>query len=186
MIAIMLTKAMPDGSLSYKHTTLSGSKKAMDHVTVLCSSDTSGTDKRMLLINGKRAKHQCFKGISMDSLPFLYYANKNVWMTSEIFKKWPMSWNMELQQISRKDLLVQDNCAAHPHSDSLKNIQLEFLSPNSTYLVQPMDMGIIKNWKTLYRAKLVNYILEAIQENLLTSSSTAKKVNTRIDLLQAV
>jgi hypothetical protein len=37
--------AKPDGSLNYKHTTLSGSKKAMDRVTVLCCSNMSGTDK---------------------------------------------------------------------------------------------------------------------------------------------
>jgi hypothetical protein len=44
-----------------------------------------------------------------------------------------------------------------------------------------MDIGIIKNLKTLYRAKLVNYIF---QENLLTSSSTANEVNALIDLSQ--
>jgi hypothetical protein len=72
----------PDGSLCYKHTTLSGLKKAMDHVTVLCCSNTSGTDKWKLLVMGKRAKPQCFKGISTDSLPVTYYANKNAWITS--------------------------------------------------------------------------------------------------------
>jgi hypothetical protein len=40
--------------------------------------------------------------------------------------------------------------------------------------------------KTLYLANLINYIFEAIQENLLTSSSAAKEVSARIDLLQAV
>jgi hypothetical protein len=49
-----------------------------------------------------------------------------------------------------------------------------------------MDMVIITNLKTLYCAKLVNYILEANEEHLLTSSSTAKEVSARIDLLQAV
>jgi hypothetical protein len=49
-----------------------------------------------------------------------------------------------------------------------------------------MGMGIITNLKALYCAQLVNYILEAIQENLLTSSSTAKEVSARIDLLQAI
>jgi hypothetical protein len=44
-----------------------------------------------------------------------------------------------------------------------------------------MDMGIVKYPKTLYHAKLVNYILETIQENLLTS--TAKEVSARTDLL---
>jgi hypothetical protein len=53
----------------------------------------------------------------MDSLPVLYYANKNAWMTSEMKKKWLMSWDMELQRKSRKILLVLDNCAAHPHLD---------------------------------------------------------------------
>jgi hypothetical protein len=48
-----------------------------------------------------------------------------------------------------------------------------------------MDMGIIENLKTSYRAKLVNYILEAIQENLL-ASSTAKEVSASTDLIQAV
>jgi hypothetical protein len=90
---------------------------------------------------------------------------------------------MELQHKLRKMLMVLDNCAAHPHVDSLKNIQLEFPSPN-TSLEQPTDMGIIKNFKTVYCAKLVNYILKAIQENLLTSSSAAKEVSARTDLLQ--
>jgi hypothetical protein len=97
-------------------------------------------------------------------------------MASEIFKKWLMSWDVELLQKSMIILLVLDKCAAHPHLDSLKNIQLEFLSPSTTSLVQPMDVGIVKNVKTLYRAKLVNYILEAIQETLLTSSFTSSTV----------
>jgi hypothetical protein len=40
--------ATPDGSSSYKHVALSGSKKAMDRVTVLCCSNMSGSDKRKL------------------------------------------------------------------------------------------------------------------------------------------
>jgi hypothetical protein len=89
-------RAMLDGSLSYEHATLSNSKKAVDHVTELCCSNMPGTDKWKLLVIGKRAKPWCFKGISMDSLPVLYHANKNAWMTSEVFKKWLMSWDMEL------------------------------------------------------------------------------------------
>jgi hypothetical protein len=38
-----------------------------------------------------------------------------------------------------------------------------------------MDMGIIKNLKMMYRGKLVNHILEAIEENLLTSFSQSRK-----------
>jgi hypothetical protein len=147
----------------------------------------SGTDKRELLVTGKGAKPRCFKGFSVDSLPVLYYA-KNWWMISKIFIKWLLSWGVELQRKSSKLLQVLDSCAARPHLESLKNIQLEFLSPNTTSVVQPTDMGIMKNLKTLYRAKSVNYtyILEAIQENLLTSSSATEEVSARIDLFLAV
>jgi hypothetical protein len=37
----LLYHATPDGSLSYKHATLAGSKKTMDPVTVLCCSNMS-------------------------------------------------------------------------------------------------------------------------------------------------
>jgi hypothetical protein len=119
----------------------------------------------------------------MDRLPVLYHANENVWMTSEIFKKWLMSSDVELQRKS-KIMLVLENCAAHARLDSFKNIQMEFLSPNTTSLVQSMDTDI-KKLKTLYRAKLVNYILESIEESLLTSASAAKEVSARTDLLPA-
>jgi hypothetical protein len=49
-----------------------------------------------------------------------------------------------------------------------------------------MGMRIITNLKTLYHAKLVKYIFEAIQENKLTSSSTATEVSAGISLLQTV
>ncbi|XP_067126959.1 tigger transposable element-derived protein 6-like [Centruroides vittatus] len=176
--------ATPDSFLSCKRAALFGSKKVMDHVTVLCCSNMSGSDKRKLLVVGKSTKPQCFKGLRMDSLPVLYCANKNAWMTSEIFKKWLISWDVELEQKSRKILLLLDNCVVHPHLDCLKNIHLEFLPINNTSLVQPMNMGIIKNLKILYHEKLVNYILEAIEENLLTSSMA--KESARINLLQAV
>jgi hypothetical protein len=67
-------------------------------------------------------------------------------------------------------LLVGDNCAAQ-HLDSLKNIHLEFISAKTTSLVLSMNMGIVNNLKTLHRAKLVNNILEIIEENLPTSPS---------------
>lgn len=68
---------MPGGSLSYEHVAPSGSEKGMNCVTASCCSDMSGTDKRKLLFTGERAKPLFFKEIDVDSLPVLYYANKN-------------------------------------------------------------------------------------------------------------
>ncbi|XP_035232941.1 tigger transposable element-derived protein 4-like [Stegodyphus dumicola] len=143
----------------------------------------SRTDKRKLLVIGKSTKPRCFKGLRMESLPVVYHANRNAWMTSELFKEWLRDWDRELQCQSRKVLLLLDNCAAYPHLDCFMNVQLKFLPPRTTALVQRMDMGIIKNLKTLYRTRLVNYSLEAIEESLLTSSS---KASAKVNILQAV
>ncbi|KII68109.1 hypothetical protein RF11_06316 [Thelohanellus kitauei] len=135
----------------------------MDRITLFCCTNMSDTDKRKLLMIGKSARPRCFKGLRMVGLPVECHTNKNA-----------------------NILLLVDNCAAHPHSDNLQNIQPEFLPPYTTSLVQPMDMGIIKNFKTLYRGKLVNYILESIDENLLTSSTTAREISSNVSLLQAI
>jgi hypothetical protein len=84
-----------------------------------------------------------------------------------MFKKWLISWDVGLQRKSRKILLL-DSCAAHPHLHCLKNIHLEFLSPSAISLFQPVDMGIVENLKALHCGNLVNFILEAVEENLLT------------------
>jgi hypothetical protein len=55
------------------------------------------------------------------------------------------------------------------------------LSYNIESLARPMNMGTIKNFNTLHQAKLVNYTLEPIEENLLTLLSAAKEVSARVD-----
>ena len=135
--------ATPDGSLGYAYQQLSGSNKDMDRVTNLCCANMSGNDKVKLLVIGKSKKPRCFKGIDVDTLPVSYRANKNAWMISLLFEEWITRWDSALGNQSRKILLLVDNCTAHPALDTLKNIRLEFLPPNTTSLIQPMDQGII-------------------------------------------
>jgi len=179
-------RATPDGSLCYKRETLEGSKKAMDRITVLCCCNMAGTDKKKLLIIGKSAKPRCFKNIKITNLPVSYLANKNAWMTAEIFTSWLKDWDKELGKQSRKILLIVDNAGPHPKLIDLKNITLEFLPPNTTSLVQPLDMGIIKNLKTHYRGLLVTYILKAIEDNLVTPSTCAIDISSKLNILQAI
>ena len=59
-----------------------GSKKAMDRVTVLCCANMTGRDKAKLLVIGKSKKPRCFKHVDVNTLPVIYLANHNAWMTS--------------------------------------------------------------------------------------------------------
>ena len=141
--------ATPDGSLCYSHKKLSGSKKAMERITVLCCSNLTGTDKCKLLVIRKSLRSHFVKNVNVDNLPVTYCANKKAWITSQIYTEWLAAWGLYLTKVNLEILLLVDNCTAHPHVSTLKNIQLEFLPPNATSLIQPMDQGIIKNLKTL-------------------------------------
>ena len=158
----------------------------MERITVLCCSYLTGTDKCKLLVIGKSLRPRCFKNVNVDNLRVTYRANKKAWMTSQIFNEWLAAWDSYLTKVNRKILLLVDNCTAHPHVSTLKNIQLEFLPPNTTSLIQPIDQGIIKNLKTLYRKELVHMTLAYIEENILNPSSTAIDVSSKISILQAV
>ena len=120
----------------------------------------------------------------MDTLPVSYRANKNAWMTSLLFEEWITRWDSTLGKQSRKILLLVDNCTTHPALDTLKNIRLELLPPNTTSLIQPMDQGIIKNIKGHYRKELVQMTITAIEDNLLSCMAT--EVSAKITILDAI
>lgn len=101
------------------------------------------------------------------------------------FIKWFQRWDRELNKTKKAIILVLDNCTTHPNV-SLKNIKLEYLPPNITSLIQPLDMGVIQYLKVKYRETLVNYILEKIEENLLQPKSAAIHISKKINILQAI
>ena len=72
----------------------------------------------------------------MDNLPILYYTNRNVWKTSEIFKKRLKSWDVDVQRKARMVLLLLNKSAPHTHLHSLKNNHLEALGPVTVHLEQ--------------------------------------------------
>lgn len=43
---VLFYHAMPDGSLCHKHESLSGAKKAMNCMTMLCCVNMSGSDRK--------------------------------------------------------------------------------------------------------------------------------------------
>ena len=114
------------------------SVKCKDHVTALVCANMDGSDKRRLLIIRKSKEPRCFRG---KSLPVTYRANKNAWMTAEIFTDWIREFNREMCKKKRKVILLVDNCSAHPKesADCLNNVWLEFLPPGTTSVIQPCD-----------------------------------------------
>ena len=170
-------RALPDGSLTFTTDKLSGTKKIKERLTALVATNMDGTDKRPLLVIGKSKQPRCFRGLT--SLPLSYTSNKNAWMTAEIFSNWLRELDREMAKKKRKIAIVIDNCAAHPKNaaDDLHYVKLVFLPPNVTSLIQPCDLGIIRNLKANYRRKIVQHIVTQIYSGTdMTASTLAKTV----------
>ena len=64
----------------------------------------------------------------------------------------------------RKIALLIDNCPAHPSTSDLTNVQLVFLPPNTTSVLQPMDQGVIRSLKAHYRGRVVRWLCRALDK----------------------
>lgn len=69
------------------------------------------------------------------------------------------------KNLPAKALLVLDNAPSHPSTEHLQSqdgqIEVIFLSPNTTSLLQPMDQGVLENLKRHYRRELLRKLLLA-------------------------
>ncbi|GFS79938.1 tigger transposable element-derived protein 6 [Trichonephila clavipes] len=93
-------------------------------------------------------------------------------MTTELFNEWLVSLNSDMKREKRHILLFLDNCTVHNNAPPLSNVKLQFFPPNSTSKFQPLDQGIIHNFKTIYRREVVKSVLDSLenQQNVTTIS----------------
>lgn len=80
-------------------------------------------------------------------------------MTALIFGEWLLLLDKRMKKEKRKIVLLVDNCSAHNNAPKLDNVELCFFPPNCTSIIQPLDMGIIKNFKVKYRTKLIERVI---------------------------
>ncbi|KAJ0173757.1 hypothetical protein K1T71_010906 [Dendrolimus kikuchii] len=150
-------KLTPDKTLKFNREKCVEGKLSKEHISV------------HLMVIGKSKNPRCFKNIK--KFPVTYKANKSAWMTSQLFEEEVRKWDVELKV--RKILLLVGNSPAHPFISNLQNIDLAFLPPNTTSLLQPIDQSVIKSLKGHYRRKLLMELVES-------------EGKTSVDMLHAV
>ncbi|XP_049522090.1 tigger transposable element-derived protein 6-like [Dermacentor silvarum] len=155
---------LPDKTMNFKGDKCKGGKKSRLHVSVLFCCNSTGTEKLKPLVIGKSAKPRCLKNVS---LPSDYRANKKAGMTRELFTQWLLQLDDTMKKKDRKILIV-DNCSAHIVNVRLSNVKLEYMPPNCTSLLQPLDQGIIRCVRTEFWKRLVQRLLINIRLKLPT------------------
>lgn len=148
----------------------------------MLTANASGTDKLQPLVIGHAKRPRCFKNVNIDNLPVIYKYNSKAWMRTDIWESWLQRINCTFRSANRHILLLVDNAPSHTANsceddedsstaeadvieDSLQlsNIRVEYLPPNTTAHIQPMDAGIIKSFKAKYKHYYCRHILELFE-----------------------
>ncbi|XP_064414835.1 jerky protein homolog-like [Latimeria chalumnae] len=163
---------LPDTTLAAKNDEKKseGFKQDKNRVTFLFTCNKTGNHKLTPLCIGKSRQPRCFHHTNMKSLPIKYKKSKKAWMTGDIFKDWffksfvpSVRCHLRSKRLPEKAVLLLDNCPAHPPAESLKtsdgNIKFFYLPKNTTSKIQPLDQGIIANFKKAYRKEPVKELV---------------------------
>jgi hypothetical protein len=72
-------------------------------------------------------------------------------MNATLFDEWLSSVNNSMIKQKRKILLFINHAPCHSSDAQYSNITPKSFPPNTTSKLQPLDQGIIKNFKRYYR-----------------------------------
>ncbi|XP_057299446.1 tigger transposable element-derived protein 6-like [Hydractinia symbiolongicarpus] len=136
-----------------------------------------------LVSKGKQAKGGKKSKQRLTVAFFVNAAGERSWMTSDVMGTVLTRFNRKVVLEDRKVILFLDNAPCHPESiiGQFSQIKIVFLLKNTTSRLQPLDAGIIQNFKVKYRKRLVKYVLARIQEN-----TSATKIVKAINVLVAI
>ncbi|CAB4015343.1 tigger transposable element-derived 6-like [Paramuricea clavata] len=160
-----------------------GGKKSKERLTCAFFVNAKGGKEKPIVI-GKSAKPRYFKGISDRSkLPCVYFNQRKAWMESEILEEILINLNRRLKTQNRRILLFMDNAPCHPEDlgEKFTQIKVLFLPANITSRLQPLDLGIIQEFKLKYYRCLLTHVVSTIDV-----CSSASEVCKSIDVLQAM
>ena len=162
-------KMKPDRSL----TTHSdhGRKKDKARITACLTCNATGTDRLPIWFIGKAKTPNCFKAENLDGLKSLgafWRYNKKAWMNSQIMVEYLNWFNQEMIKQGKKALLLMDNFSAHELgvelAGPLSNVKVMWLPPNATSIHQPLDQGIIQNWKSFVQYQFVMFMAQIFDD----------------------
>ncbi len=176
-------RGLPETGFGSKGSVCHGGKTSKQRLTIALIANADG-EKESPVIIWKSKKPRCFKNVDVSTLPVQYYDQSKAWMTGEILDKVLTKLNRKFSSQSRSVALLLDNAGCHPHEldGKYSHIKLIFLPPNTTSKLQPLDAGIIQNFKVHYKTILLRYILSKIDDTSLTGAEIVKTV----DVLKAI
>jgi DDE superfamily endonuclease./Tc5 transposase DNA-binding domain./CENP-B N-terminal DNA-binding domain. len=161
---------------------------AKDRFTLLLGGNAQGDCKLKPVMVYHSANPCALKGYVKHLLPVHFYSNAKGWITGSLFIDYMTSkLEGELREYCAKEnldfkiLLIVDSAAGHPTiiQDLCEHIQVAFIPPNSTSLIQPMDHGVIATFKTYYLKKTFDMLVKAVDDKNMSVKEFWKSFTIR-------
>ena len=160
-------KALANGTYAFSAEAVRGSKylNSKDRLSLMLCTNMTDTDKLQLLIIGKAAWPHALKrkGFDLIDLKVDYYHNINGWMTAAVYEHWLSKWNKRLARQKCHIFLLVDNAPSHITKE-YSNIRVQYLPPNTTSKLQPLDQGIIHVCKLKYCSLMTDKLWQRHQK----------------------
>ena len=148
-----------------------GRKTDKTRITAALCCNATGSDRLPILYIGKAARPTAFRSAhvtNLESLSAKWRFNKTAWMDTNIMIEWLQRFDSRAR---RPVLLLMDNFPAHlsgleavQDSIGLQFTTVKWLPPNATSVHQPLDQGIIQNWKAHVRKDFVRFMVKTFDK----------------------
>ncbi|GBO43886.1 Tigger transposable element-derived protein 1 [Araneus ventricosus] len=175
-------KKMPNRTyITAEEKIMPGHKPMKDRLTLALCANASGDCKikPLLYLENPRAfkSHKILK----EKLQVMWRANPKAWVTRQFFVQWvnlvfgpSVKKYLQENNLPMQALLVLDNAPAHPPNledgilEEFKFINVLYLLPNTTPILQPMHQQVISNFKKLYIKHLFRRCFEVTENTNFT------------------
>ncbi|XP_050709471.1 tigger transposable element-derived protein 1-like [Eriocheir sinensis] len=170
-------KKMPASTYIFtKERTAPGFKAAKDRLTLALGGNAEGDVKLKPLLVYSHENPRALKNTSKPSLPVYWKSSKKAWVTTSIFHDYIYNYfspfvsrYTSANNLANKALLLLDNAPAHTPAmvDWCANVQVCFLPPNTTSLIQPCDQGLISTFKSYYTRRAMHALSVAHRDGII-------------------
>ena len=139
---------------------VTAAEKGKNHTILSCVSATGFALPPMMIYPRKKAVPDNLK---MGCIPGSLFKNsENGWITQEIYMEW-FQWFLANIPPTRPVLLIEDGHASHISIEILElartnDVHLLCLPAHTTHILQPLDVGVFKSFKTFFSKACHKYL----------------------------
>ncbi len=87
----------------------------------------------------------------------------------QIMMEWLQWFDARMKIPGKKVLLLMDNFSAHElevelleEAQTLTNTKVMWLPPNTAFVHQPLNQGVIQNWKSYVKKQFVTFMADTL------------------------